>query len=125
MRKKMTLSRLAREFAAEIKQHDWSDAPWRIDRAGHDRKTDTKAGTTVLSAEETDRVRWNAVLVTAQVLKYSDPDLNLAEFAIACGLPPRLTGTVQRPDGGLKAGIRMSNDEPPKIARPGTWDFDE
>lgn len=121
----MTLSRLAQEFAAEIKQHDWSDAPYRRDRAGHDRATDTKAGPTVLDANEIDRLRWNVVLVTAQVLKYSDPNLNLAEFAIACGLPPSMTGTIERPDGGLKAGIRMSNDVPPKIARPGTWDFDE
>lgn len=121
----MTLSRLAQEFAAEIKQHDWSDAPWRIDRAGHDRETDTKAKPEVLDRDDTDRLRWNVVLVTAQVLKYSDPNLNLAEFAIACGLPFRLTGTIERPDGGLKAGIRMSNDVPPKIARPGTWDFDE
>lgn len=123
----MTLSRLAQEFAAEIKQHDWSDAPWRIDRAGHDRAGDTKSRSTdkVLTVEETDRVRWNVVLVTAQVLRYSDPNLDLAEFAIACGLPQGLTGTIGRPNGGLKAGIRMSNDVPPKIARPGTWDFDE
>jgi hypothetical protein len=33
----MALSRLAEAFAAEICNHDWSDAPWRADRAGHDR----------------------------------------------------------------------------------------
>ncbi|MFE5790425.1 hypothetical protein [Rhodococcus erythropolis] len=123
----MTLSRLAREFSAEIKQHDWSDAPWRIDRAGHTRAGDSKSRSTdkVLTTEETDRLRWNVVLVTAQVLMHSDPNLDLTEFAIACGLPPRLTGEISRPNGSLKAGIRMSNDEPQKIARPGSWDFDE
>ena len=28
------LSRLAQEFADEIANHDWSDAPYRLDRAG-------------------------------------------------------------------------------------------
>jgi hypothetical protein len=31
----MGLSRPARELAAEINHHDWSDAPFRADRAGH------------------------------------------------------------------------------------------
>ncbi|GAA3081775.1 hypothetical protein GCM10017600_75110 [Streptosporangium carneum] len=33
----MALGRLAREFAAEIANHDWSDATERLDRAGHKR----------------------------------------------------------------------------------------
>jgi hypothetical protein len=37
----MALSRLAEDFAAEIRNHDWSDAPWRADRAGHDRSRDS------------------------------------------------------------------------------------
>ncbi|NMM91860.1 hypothetical protein B2J88_47575 [Rhodococcus sp. SRB_17] len=122
----MTLSRLAQEFADEIKQHDWSDAPWRIDRAGHDRETDTKAKPQVLGTEETNRLRWNVVLVTAQVLKYSDPNLELTEFAIACGLPADMTGTISRPNGGLAAGIRSNHAHPvPQLAKPGTWVFDE
>ena len=35
------LSRIAQQHADEIRQHDWSDAPWRIDRAGHSREHDT------------------------------------------------------------------------------------
>jgi hypothetical protein len=31
---------LARDFAAEINYHHWSDAPYRIDRAGHRRDHD-------------------------------------------------------------------------------------
>ena len=33
------------------------------------------------------------LVVTAQVLMYSDPNLDLVEFAIACGLPADMTGT--------------------------------
>lgn len=36
----MALSRLAQEFAAEIANHDWSDAPYRTDRAGHQNSDD-------------------------------------------------------------------------------------
>jgi hypothetical protein len=56
------LSRLAAEFAAEIKNHDWSDAHLRTDRAGHSRSTDShRPETGALSAEETDRVRVNVM----------------------------------------------------------------
>lgn len=41
----MALSRLAREFAAEINYHDWSDAPFRLDRAGHQRDHDGNRAT--------------------------------------------------------------------------------
>ena len=37
------LSRRALEFAAEISSHDWSDAPYRLDRAGHQRSKDRRS----------------------------------------------------------------------------------
>lgn len=109
------LSRLAREFAAEIRQHDWSDAPWRIDRAGHDRQIDTKAGDEQLSPRETDNVRLNVAWVTAQVLGHADPNLNITEFADACGV-------LEDRAGILKAGLRAWNG---RYAKPGTYDYDE
>ena len=114
----MALSRIAQEFADEIKNHDWSDAPYRLDRAGHDRSTDTNRSTGVLTGHGPDYVRWNAVVVTAQVLMYSDPTLMLVEYAIACGLPADMTGTVQKADGFLENGIRLNAAR--EIAKPGT-----
>ena len=118
--KGMALSRLAQEFADEIKQHDWSDAPYRRDRAGHDRSTDTNRSTGALTDRGPDYVRWNAVVVTAQVLMYSDPNLDLVEFAIACGLPADMTGTSEDADGFLTQGIRR--DTSGQVTRPGTYE---
>lgn len=114
------LSRIAREFAAEIAKHDFSDSPWRIDRAGHDRRTDTKSTPTdkVLDPDETDRVKWNNVVLVAQVLKYSDPNFDLHEFAVACGLPRKWTHTSSgRPSGIMTAGLRTDLDG--SITKPG------
>lgn len=101
------LSRLATEFAAEIAHHDWSDAPWRLDRAGHRRETDTNRGNDVLPTNQTDNVRTNVMWVTAQVLKHLDPNLDLHEYATACGVPDSF---VYRKDGSksgaITAGIR-------------------
>lgn len=97
------LSRLASEFAAEIANHDWSDAPYRLDRAGHRRCDDSPSKQTVqLSPEETDSIRTNVMWVVAQVLKHSDPNLDLHEFAEACGVPRRIT---HRTDGSLSDAI--------------------
>jgi hypothetical protein len=87
------LSRLASEFAAEIANHDWSDAPYRLDRAGHRRSDDSpgKQTTEQLLPEQTDRVRTNVMWVVAQVLKHSDPNLDLHEFAEACAVPRHVT----------------------------------
>jgi hypothetical protein len=49
----MTLSCLAREFATEIANHDWSDAPYRCDRAGHDRTGDSNRNEYQLSPIQT------------------------------------------------------------------------
>jgi hypothetical protein len=120
----MTLSRIAAEFAAEIRNHDWSDAPYRRDRAGHDRSNDSRRAADVkqLNAAETAAVRTNVVWVTAQVLLHADPNLNVLEFAEACGVERSfLYRSDGKPSGGLMAGIRQVDG---KIARPGSWDVD-
>lgn len=104
------LSRLATEFAAEIAHHDWSDAPWRLDRAGHQRHTDTNRREQVLTDNETDRVRTNVMWVTAQVLKHLDPNLDLHEYATACGVPNSITHRKDgSKSGAIEAGIRFND----------------
>lgn len=115
----MALSRSAREFAAEILQHDWSDAPYRGDRAGHNRETDTKRSEKVLTPEQTECVRSNVMWVTAQVLWHRDPNFDLYEFAEACGVAVRNKDGSQ--DGGIRAGLRIDNQG--RRAKPGTWDY--
>jgi hypothetical protein len=112
----MALSRLAREFAAEIANHDWSDAPYRADRAGHDRARD-RTTCKPLSLDETRIVRMNVMWVTAQVLGHADPNFNEYEFAEACGVEIRTRHG--RLNGGISAGLRKSGD---RYCRPGTWD---
>jgi hypothetical protein len=117
------LSRLAQEFADEIAYHDWSDAPHRLDRAGHRREHDSKAPTEVLTPAQTDRVRTNVMWVTAQVLLHADPNLDPYEFAEACGVPRRITHTSHgRPSGTITAGLRMADGG---AARPGAWATNE
>lgn len=118
----MALSKTAREYAAEIRNHDWSDAPWRIDRAGHDRNVDSvhKMSKQVLNEDETRYVRTNVMWVTAQVLAYQDPNFDVYEFAEACGVNT-LTRSGRR-DGSIEAGLRCENGQ---YARPGTYEYDE
>ena len=98
------LSRLARKFAAEIASHDWSDAPYRLDRAGHQRSTDArKSEHPPLTSEQTDRVRMNVAWVVAQVLAHEDPNLNVDEFAAACAVPRAIT---HRKDGSLSGVVQ-------------------
>jgi hypothetical protein len=114
------MSRLAREFAAEIASHDWSDAPFRLDRAGHSRRIDTRRGEEQLSPEDTDRLRTNVMWVVAQVLKHADPNLDLHEFGAACGVPWSIT---HRTDGSLSGaidyGLRWLDKEAQLAATPG------
>lgn len=117
----MTLSRLAQQHADEIRNHDWSDAPWRIDRAGHRRETDTNRGNEAFGPDETARIRMNVMWVTAQVLAYNDPNFDVYEFAEACGVDTR-TRSGRPKDGGILAGLRQLNG---RYARPGTWDYEE
>jgi len=105
----MALSRTAREFAAEIKLMDWSDAPYRLDRAGHRRDDDTRRSKLQLAKAETDRLASNVVLVVAQVLSYGDPNLDLDEFAAACG--------VELSSGELHYGLRFTQEG--DLAAPG------
>lgn len=117
----MALSRIARLHAAEIRNHDWSDAPFRADRAGHDRASDSNRGVDVLSPRETDIVRMNVMWVTAQVLGFQDPNFDVYEFAEACGVETRTRSG--RLDGGIRAGLRINGAG--QFMRPGTYDYDE
>lgn len=105
------LSRLAREFAAEICFQDWSDAHTRLDRAGHRREEDpSSANYDQLDEIATDAVRTNVFWVVAQVLKHEDPNLDLHEFAAACGVPDEYVRTRNgRLNGLITAGIRFSD----------------
>lgn len=80
----MPLSKLARDFAAEISYHDWSDAPFRADRAGHRREHDGRSASAFhLDATQTEKVRTNVMWVVAQVLGHHDPNLDIYRFAEA------------------------------------------
>lgn len=107
------LSRLARDFAAEIAQHDWSDAHSRADRAGHRNEHDrTRAAQ--LEPGQAATVKLNAMWATAQVLAYNDPNFDVVEFAEACGVDERRPGV-------LKAGLRSMNGS---YSRPGSYLYD-
>lgn len=102
------LSRLAREFAEEIDGHDWSDSPYRLDRAGHQREFD-KGWEQMprLTDAESDAIKTNVMWVTAQVLSTADPNLDVHEFAEACGIPARIRLTKDgRRSGAIPAGLR-------------------
>jgi hypothetical protein len=121
----MALSRLAREFAAEISYHDWSDAPYRLDRAGHQRDHDRHNATPQqLTPAETDCVRTNVMWVAAQVLGHADPNFDVYEFADWCGVDTRTPSGRSR-SGHIAAGLRYDNTG--AINRPGDpedWDED-
>ncbi|MFC4122050.1 hypothetical protein [Nonomuraea zeae] len=104
----MALSRLARHFAAEIKHHDWIDAPYRLDGAGHSRDLDTKKSQQALEPDDAERVKVNVMWVTAQVLGHDDPNFDIVEFARACGIHHLSEGTLRygarrNPDGSYMA----------------------
>lgn len=114
------LNRRAREFAVEICSHDWSDAPYRLDRAGHDRRLDSRPSADCLSVEETDRLRTNVVWMVAQVLKHEDPNLDLWEFAAACGVPRSITHRSNgSPSGTISNGLRWNDTAMTSAAEPG------
>lgn len=119
----MPLSRLAREFAAEIRLQDWSDAPYRLDRAGHNREHDTNRLPDVLTPEQTERIRTNVMWVTAQVLGYGDPNFHVYEFADACGVNTKTRRG--EPDGGIEYGLRREHQPGGRYQRPGTYEYDD
>lgn len=104
----MTLSHLAAHLAAEINAHDWSDAPYRFDRAGHRRDRDSRRTEQVLNPDETELVKANAAMVVAQVLGHLEGELfDPHEFALSAGVARslRLTARGQR-SGSIDAALR-------------------
>ncbi|MCR5977479.1 hypothetical protein GDN83_06950 [Gordonia jinghuaiqii] len=109
----MTLSFLAAHMAAEINAHDWSDAPYRFDRAGHRREKDTPSRRSglALTADETQLVKANAAMVAAQVIGYLEGEsFDPHEFALMAGVSReiRLTARGQR-SGSIDAALRKDN----------------
>lgn len=107
----MTLSPLAADFAAEINAHEWSDATFRFDRAGHRRENDTHSGPdTPLSHGQVDYVKANVAAVVAQVLGYTEgaSSFDPHEFFLYAGVARgfRLTRNG-RPSGTVTAGLRI------------------
>ncbi|PZE31757.1 hypothetical protein [Curtobacterium sp. MCLR17_042] len=102
------LSQMAQDFAAEIAGHDWSDAPYRADRAGHQRSFDGKKRTAAqLSPSETEVVVINVMWVVAQQLASVDPNFNVHEFAEACGVARRFRlRTDGSASGAIPGGLR-------------------
>ncbi|MEV5411020.1 hypothetical protein AB0K60_19520 [Thermopolyspora sp. NPDC052614] len=109
----MALSRRAREHAAEIRAHDWRDAPYRLDRAGHRREFDTKKSSQVLSPAEASRIKVNVMWVTAQGLGYEDPNFDVVEFARACGVDDLSEATLRY---GIRRNLDGSYMEPGRVA---------
>jgi len=116
----MALSRQAAEIAAEIRLHDWSDAPYRADRAGHQRSMDGNNPTIPqLSPDQTDVVKLNVMWVSAQALAYADPNFDVYEFAEACEVNPRFIYTNRGSKNGvISNGLRRDADG---YHRPGTY----
>ncbi|MFD1347530.1 hypothetical protein [Nesterenkonia halotolerans] len=60
---------------------------------------------------ESEHIRTNVMWVAAQVLKHADPNLDLHEFAVACGVPHRITHNKNGAEsGGITAGIRIDGE---------------
>lgn len=95
------LSRLAREFAAEIAYRDWSQAPFLL---GDDEDRDL-----YLLPTRTESVRLMVAAAVAQVLLHADPNLDLAHFGEHCGLPDDLAHG-QIGDGRLSQSLRREPD---------------
>lgn len=116
------LTRDQQKRAAEIRAQDWSDAPFRRDRAGHRWEDDSPSKQTVrLDQTQTENLLWNVVVNAAQVYAYEDPNFDVYVFGEACGLPRHmLYNNRGGRDGGLEAGIRKSSaDGSP--SRPGPY----
>lgn len=110
------LSQMAQNFAAEIAGHDWSDAPFRADRAGHVRSVDGKnKSAQQLTQEQTETVALNVMWVVAQQLASVDPNFNVHEFAAACGISRRYRlRSDGSASGGISAGLRTQDFQVPR-----------
>jgi hypothetical protein len=116
------LSRIAREMAAEIASHDWSDSPYRLDRAGHQRSWDSPGRRIEqpLDKTETDFIRTNVMWATAQVLKHADPNLDVYEYAAACGVPRSITHRNNgSKSGAISYGLRWEDTDQTRVSAPG------
>ncbi|KAB2584121.1 hypothetical protein BS297_16965 [Rhodococcus erythropolis] len=104
----MPLNSTAAHLAAEIAAHDWSDAPYRIDRAGHSRNDDSDSKRTKdLPADETAKIKTNVMWNVAQVMAYSDPKFDVNDFAKACGIPDSIRLRHDgSPSGTIESGLR-------------------
>lgn len=126
----MALSTEARQFAAQISSHDWSDSPWRADRAGHQWSDDSPSRRSArqLPPDDAACVLLNVVWNVAQVLAYNDPNFDVNEFAIACGVARHFTHTKGgQTSGGIVEGLRyeyLENGER-RIAPPGIADWQD
>ncbi|PPF50340.1 hypothetical protein C5B94_15390 [Clavibacter michiganensis] len=116
-----------RHLAAEIRAHDWSEAPYRASGTAHapahaPSGDDSGSGSGSdggspgsaaprLSPEEAERVRVNVMWVVAQCLGYEDPEFNPDAFAEAAGITRDYRCT---PFGGRSAivreGLRVGTD---------------
>ncbi|WP_147312453.1 hypothetical protein [Thermomonospora umbrina] len=115
------MSRLAEQFAAEISNHYWGDAPYRADRAGHRPEDDHPSRRhEPLPAPQADNIRMNVMWVVAQVLGYNDPNFDVYEFAEASGVDT--TTSTGRRNRGIEYGLRRDGD---RYCKPGTRDVDE
>lgn len=108
----MNLSSLAAHFAAEINAHEWSDSPFRFDRAGHRRDHDGHKRTAhTLEERQTDLVKANVAMVVAQVLGYVEGEnFDAHEFVYYAGVARdiRLNSRGQR-SGGIDAALRTQD----------------
>ena len=112
-----------RHLAAEIRAHDWSEAPYRATGTAHaptgdgsgsgSGSGDGSPGSAAprLSQEEAERVRVNVMWVVAQCLGYEDPEFNPDAFAEAAGITRDYRCT---PFGGpsaiVREGLRVGTD---------------
>ena len=108
-----------RHLAAEIRAHDWSEAPYRATGTAHAPSGDGNgsdggspgSAAPRLSPEEAERVRVNVMWVVAQCLGYEDPEFNPDAFAEAAGVTRDYRCT---PFGGRSAivreGLRVGTD---------------
>ena len=114
-----------RHLAAEIRAHDWSEAPYRATGTAHapahahapsgdgDGSDGGSPGSAAprLSQEEAERVRVNVMWVVAQCLGYEDPEFNPDAFAEAAGITRDYRCT---PFGGpsaiVREGLRVGTD---------------
>jgi len=100
------LSTIAQALANEISAQDWTDAPYRIDGARHDRNFD-RTTSRQLSPEEGEYIRLNVMWVAGQALQENDPNFDIHTFAEACGVPRQYRiGRDGKPSGIIKYGLR-------------------